>query len=81
MELTDFSNEFSVKEGQTKSVCLRQIHGKETCPCAPEATSAWAWPWAGTCLGIRMKTREKQIRRGINRAARSVENAFDTMTR
>ena len=36
---------------------------------------------AGTCLGIRMKTRETQIRRGINRAARSVENAFDTMTR
>ena len=83
MELTDFSNEFSVKEGQTKSVCLRQIHGKETCPCAPEATSAGlaVGMAAGTCLGIRMKTREKQIRRGINRAARSVENAFDTMTR
>ena len=26
---------------------------------------------AGTCLGIRMKTREKQIRRGINRAAQA----------
>ncbi|WP_454941900.1 hypothetical protein [Evtepia sp.] len=36
---------------------------------------------AGTCLGIRLKAREKQIRRGINRAARGVENAFDTMTR
>lgn len=36
---------------------------------------------AGTCLGIRLKAREKKIRRTINRAARNVEHAFDNMTR
>ena len=36
---------------------------------------------AGTCLGIRLKAKEKKIRRGINRAARNVEHAFDNMTR
>lgn len=35
---------------------------------------------AGTCLGIRLKTKEKKIRRTINRAARNVENAFDQIT-
>ena len=35
---------------------------------------------AGTCLGIRC-AKEKKIRRGINRAARNVEHAFDNMTR
>ena len=28
---------------------------------------------AGTCLGIRLKAKEKKIRRGINRAARNVD--------
>ncbi|MDY3015057.1 MAG: hypothetical protein SOR61_07750 [Evtepia sp.] len=36
---------------------------------------------AGTCLGIRMKAREKKIRRMINRTARHMENAFDQMSR
>ena len=36
---------------------------------------------ASTCLGIRLKAKEKKIRRGINRAARNVEHAFDNMTR
>lgn len=36
---------------------------------------------AGTCLGIRMKAKERKIRRSIDRTARKVENAFDAMTR
>ena len=36
---------------------------------------------AGTCLGIRLKAKERKIRRMINRTARNVENAFDSMSR
>lgn len=35
----------------------------------------------GTCLGIRMKAKEKKIRRVINRTARNIENTFDNMSR
>lgn len=34
---------------------------------------------AGTCLGMRMKSQERMIRRGIHRTARRMEQAFDTM--
>ena len=36
---------------------------------------------AGTCLGIRLKAKERKISRMINRTARNVENAFDSMSR
>lgn len=36
---------------------------------------------AGTCLGIRMKAKEKKIRRVLSRTARNVENAFDNISR
>ena len=34
---------------------------------------------AGTCLGMRMKSQERMIRRGIHHTARRMEQAFDTM--
>ena len=36
---------------------------------------------AGTCLGIRLKAKERKIRRVINRTARNMETAFDHMSR
>jgi hypothetical protein len=36
---------------------------------------------AGTCLGVRLKSKEKKIRRTLNRAARNVESVLDTMSR
>ena len=35
---------------------------------------------AGAWVGMRMKRNERKIRRVVNRAARNVENAFDTLT-
>ena len=35
----------------------------------------------GNCVGIRAKTNERKIRRVINRTARNVEHAFDSMSR
>lgn len=35
---------------------------------------------AGTWMGMQMKSNEKRLRRAVNRAARNVENAFDTLT-
>ncbi len=36
---------------------------------------------AGTCLGMRMQAKRKQIRRGIQNAARKTEDALNWMTR
>jgi hypothetical protein len=36
---------------------------------------------AGTCLGVRLKSKEKRIRRTLNRAVRNMETVLDTMSR
>lgn len=35
---------------------------------------------AGTCLGIRLKAKEKKIRRTLHKAGRTMETAFDSMS-
>lgn len=35
----------------------------------------------GAYAGMQMKTNERKIRRAINRTARNMENAFDSMSR
>ena len=79
----NFSNEFSVKEGHTKPVSMRQIHGKEAASmcCDRFCAGLFVGMAAGTVVGIRMKANERKLRRTINRTARNVENIFDSMGR
>lgn len=36
---------------------------------------------AGVLVGMKLKSNERSVRRVINRTARSMEDAFDTLTR